>query len=75
MIKNIYDYKINLGSDSMNFKTYEKPKSSNITSSKLNYDQQKIGERNKRNRYEGEASTYEAHYTNKAEYPTTKTIK
>jgi hypothetical protein len=59
----------------MNFKSESKLKSSSFNSSKLKYDKQGFGERNDKNKYEGEASTYEAHYEDKAEYPTTKVTR
>ena len=59
----------------MIFKEQSKLNPNNLNSSKLKYDKQGFGERNDKNRYEGEASTYEAHYEDKAEYPTTKVIR
>jgi hypothetical protein len=59
----------------MKCKLESKSKPNSLNSSKLKYDKRGIGERNDRNRYEGEASTYEAHYEDKAEYTTTKVTR
>jgi hypothetical protein len=59
----------------MKSKVQSKLNSSNLSSSKLEYNKQGFRKRNDKNIYEGEASTYEAHYEDKAEYPTTKVMR